>query len=91
MTSTTRFNGTFSLALAAVTGVAMLSAAVGAQDRLKTMPGYEQYLRMSKELPAAVKMGTLPVSWKDGGNALSSMGTVPVAEIMARLLPRGRT
>jgi hypothetical protein len=42
-------------------------------------------------LSAAVKMGTLPVSWRDGGKAVSSMGTVPAAEITARLLPRGRT
>ena len=69
MKSTTRFSSTARLALAGVTGVAILSAAVGAQDRLKTMPGYEQYLRMSKEIPTAVKMGALSVTWKDGGKA----------------------
>jgi dipeptidyl-peptidase-4 len=69
MKSTTRFSGSFRLALAGVTGVAVLSAAVGAQDRLKTMPGYEQHLRMSKEIPSAIKLGALAAAWKDGGKA----------------------
>jgi dipeptidyl-peptidase-4 len=44
----------------------VLGAAPSAQDRLKTMPGYEQYARMSKEIPGAVKSGALAASWKDG-------------------------
>src|SRR4051794_14408918 len=40
-----------------------------AQDRLKTMPGYEQYQKMKGELPNAVKPGSLFVTWKDGGNS----------------------
>jgi len=40
-----------------------------AQDRLKTMPGYEQFQKMSKEIPGSVKMGRLSVTWKDGGQA----------------------
>ena len=40
-----------------------------AQDRLKTMPGYEQFQKMSSEIPNAVKSGSLQVSWKDGGKA----------------------
>ena len=39
MTSTTRSASTMRVTLAALTGVAILSAVVGAQDRLKTMPG----------------------------------------------------
>jgi dipeptidyl-peptidase 4 len=52
-------------------GLALAVAAVcaqatgGAQDRLKTMPGYEQYLRVSREIPAAVKSGALDVGWRD--------------------------
>jgi len=69
MKSTTRRSLTSRLALAALAGVAILSAAVGAQDRLKSMPGYEQYLRMSKEIPSAIRMGNLSVAWKDGGKA----------------------
>jgi dipeptidyl-peptidase-4 len=40
-----------------------------AQDRLKTMPGYEQYQKMSKEIPNSVKQGALTVTWKDEGKA----------------------
>src|SRR5438876_4380583 len=40
-----------------------------AQDRLKSMPGYEQYQRMSREIPGSVKLGALSVTWKDGGQA----------------------
>ncbi|HSP91873.1 MAG TPA: DPP IV N-terminal domain-containing protein, partial [Vicinamibacterales bacterium] len=69
MKSTTRRSLTSRLALAALAGVALLSAALGAQDRLKSMPGYEHYLRMSKELPSAIRMGNLLVAWKDGGKA----------------------
>ena len=69
MKSTTRFSSTIRLVLAGAAGAAILSAAVGAQDRLKTMPGYEQYLRMSKEIPAAVKMGSVSASWKDDGKS----------------------
>jgi dipeptidyl-peptidase 4 len=36
-----------------------------AQDRLKAMPGYEQYAKVSKEIIGAVKPGTLSVTWKD--------------------------
>jgi dipeptidyl-peptidase-4 len=40
-----------------------------AQDRLKTMPGYDQYQKMSGQIPGSVKMGALVVKWQDGGNA----------------------
>src|SRR5437879_8591203 len=39
------------------------------QDRLKTMPGYHRYARVSREASNAVKLGSLSVTWKDGGNA----------------------
>ncbi len=51
------------LALTLAAGAFHLTA--GAQDRLRTMPGYEQYQRMSREIPGAVKTGALTVSWKD--------------------------
>jgi dipeptidyl-peptidase 4 len=38
----------------------------GAQDRLKTMPGYEHYRKMAGEIPGAIKSGALGVTWKDG-------------------------
>ena len=40
-----------------------------AQDRLKTMPGYDQYQKMSKEIPGSVKLGTVNVKWQDGGKS----------------------
>src|SRR5438105_2933134 len=49
----------------------LLPLTSSAQDRLKTMPGYDQYQRMSKEIPGAVKPGTLTVKWQDGGKALT--------------------
>jgi dipeptidyl-peptidase-4 len=38
---------------------------VSAQDRLRGMPGYEQYQRMAKEMPGVVRGGALTVAWKD--------------------------
>src|SRR5262245_59275623 len=39
-----------------------------AQDRLKTMPGYERYVKMNREMTNAVKLGSLSVTWKENGN-----------------------
>ncbi|MCI0485525.1 MAG: S9 family peptidase [Blastocatellia bacterium] len=41
----------------------------GAQDRLRTMPGYEQYQKMRTAIPGSVKMGSIAVKWQDGGKA----------------------
>ena len=48
---------------------ALPSAAVG-QDRLKTMPGYEQYARVAPQITGSVKLGTLQTFWIDSGRAL---------------------
>ena len=45
--------------------LAVLTAAIAAQDRLKSMPGYDQFQKMSKETTGAVKPGSLSVTWKD--------------------------
>ncbi len=46
-------------------------ADASAQDRLKTMPGYEQFQKMSKEIPGSVKLGTVSMlAWTDSGKAL---------------------
>src|SRR5689334_16060849 len=37
-----------------------------AQDRLKTMPGYEQFQKMNGQIAGSVKSGALNVTWKDG-------------------------
>ena len=42
---------------------------VSAQDRLKTMPGYEQFHRMSLQMTNVMISGALAVTWKDGGKA----------------------
>lgn len=40
-----------------------------AQDRLKSMPGYEQYQKMRSQIPGSVKLGSLPVTWLEDGKA----------------------
>jgi hypothetical protein len=62
--------GNLAVVLTAVLGAGIVwSAAVAAQDRLKTMPGYEQHRKMSREIPGSVKMGSVAVKWLDGGKA----------------------
>jgi dipeptidyl-peptidase 4 len=54
-----------------LTAVVMLcGAATFGQDRLKTMPGYEQYLRMRREIPTSVKSGALSAAWTGDSKAL---------------------
>jgi dipeptidyl-peptidase-4 len=49
--------------------VAVLPLTSTAQDRLKTMPGYDRFQKVSREIPGSVKLGTLSVKWKDAGNS----------------------
>src|SRR5262249_7509966 len=42
---------------------------VSAQERLKSMPGSDQYEKMNKLIPGSVQSGALTVVWKDGGKA----------------------
>ncbi len=58
----------------ALCGVLILTVSLSpisatAQDRLKTMPGYDQYQKMSGQIAGSVKPGTLAVKWLDGGKA----------------------
>src|SRR5476651_1073798 len=46
-----------------------LPAVIAAQDRLKTMPGYDQAMRIAREAPTAVAGGALTVTWMDGGTS----------------------
>src|SRR2546426_3366761 len=55
------------VAILSLSGVAPTNT--GAQDRLKTMPGFERHEKMSREIPGSVKPGALSVVWKDGGQA----------------------
>ncbi len=50
--------------IAALAGGA-LHAAPEAQDRLKSMPGYGRYEKMSREIPSAMKSGGLAGAWID--------------------------
>jgi dipeptidyl-peptidase-4 len=38
---------------------------IQAQDRLKTMPGYDRYTKMNPQIRGSVKQGTLMVTWAD--------------------------
>lgn len=57
------------VAVAALTAGFFLSTTCLAQDRLKKMPGYDNYQKMVGQSAGTVKRGTLIVSWKDGGKA----------------------
>src|SRR5688500_14493198 len=52
-------------AVAVALGAGLLSTQIGAQSRLRSMPGYAQYQKMARELPTAVKSGALNVMWRD--------------------------
>ena len=54
---------------AAAIAVAILWAPVSGQDRLKSMPGYEQFQKMSREIPGSVKLGSLAAQWNEDGSA----------------------
>jgi dipeptidyl-peptidase-4 len=49
--------------------LSILSITLRAQDRLKTMPGFDQFQKMSKEIPGSVKLGAVSVKWQDGGKS----------------------
>jgi len=54
---------------AAALAAAVLWTPLGAQDRLKSMPGYDQYQKLSREIPGSVKLGTITAQWKDDGSS----------------------
>ncbi len=56
-------------AVVVLAGLALLAGIAGAQDRLKTYPGYDQFTKMSKEMPGAMKTGALQVRWADDGKS----------------------
>jgi dipeptidyl-peptidase 4 len=58
------------LALSAILGFGGVAPTKArAQDRLKTMPGYEQYQKVSREIPGSIRPGVVSVIWKDDGQA----------------------
>lgn len=54
----------------ALTVVTPLSIALLAQDRLPSMPGYDQYQKVARQIPTAVKSGAVGATWADGGKAV---------------------
>jgi dipeptidyl-peptidase-4 len=58
-------------AIAAITLIAFAVAYSGAQDRLKTMPGYDQYTKMQPLISGAVVSGALGVSWVGDGKSFT--------------------
>lgn len=55
------------LALVLLSGTASMAPG---QDRIRAMPGYEQYSRMVGQINGAVRSGALQVTWADSGKAL---------------------
>jgi dipeptidyl-peptidase-4 len=55
---------------AALAVLTVLPGALLAQDRIRTMPGYEQYQKMTRQIPTALKSGTLAATWTDDGKAV---------------------
>lgn len=53
----------------ALVATALIATSAAAQDRLKTMPGYQQYQRLGKEVATAVRGGALGVTWQDDGRS----------------------
>jgi dipeptidyl-peptidase-4 len=52
-------------AVAVALGAGLVTARTGAQSRLRNMPGYDQYRKMAREIPSAVRSGALAVTWRD--------------------------
>jgi dipeptidyl-peptidase-4 len=58
------------LRLAVATALAAaLALPLRAQDRLTSMPGYDQYQKMAREIPGSVTLGALNVRWKDDSSS----------------------
>ncbi len=65
---TDSISSTFVRFAVAVSSVAFVfSISPSAQDRLKEMPGYQQYQKMSPQLPTAVRSGQLNATWAADG------------------------
>jgi dipeptidyl-peptidase-4 len=49
--------------------IVIFAGKAGAQDRLKTYPGYDRYEKMSKEIQGAYRSGALQVRWAEDGKS----------------------
>ena len=78
----------------------LLQVSTAAQDRLKTMPGYQQYQKMLQAIPGAVRLGSLGVTWSPDGKSFEyfndgkryrfDLSTRTAAEIGIGEAPAGR-
>ena len=50
----------------------LLQVSTAAQDRLKTMPGYQQYQKMVQAIPGAVRLGSVGVNWSPDGKSFDN-------------------
>jgi dipeptidyl-peptidase-4 len=48
---------------------ALFAGPAGAQDRLKTMPGYDRFQRVAPQIRGSVKPGALVVTWAEDGKS----------------------
>ena len=83
--------------------VALLApGGAAAQDRLKSMPGYEQFQRVGRQISGSVRSGALSVTWEEDGKAFTyrqggklyryDLGTGKAVEVpQAEAQEQGRT
>ena len=70
MSKPTTGRSSMRLTLAFIALLGFLPASTRAQDRLRTMPGYEQFQKMSAQMQTAVRSGDLRATWVENGKAL---------------------
>jgi dipeptidyl-peptidase-4 len=80
--------------------LSLLQVTTGAQDRLKTMPGYQQYQKVVQEIPGAIRLGSVAVTWSADGKSFDytndgkryryDVATRAATEIGAAEAPDGR-
>ncbi len=51
--------------------VGLMTNKANAQDKLKKMPGYEQYRKVAPQIRSSVKPGTLNVRWSEDGKSFT--------------------
>src|SRR3954465_8559348 len=54
-----------------VTLVALGLVSLAAQDRLRTMPGYDQFQKMQSQIPGSWVSGAVSVTWEPGGRGFT--------------------
>jgi dipeptidyl-peptidase-4 len=59
----TRLRPTAKSVLAAVSLLAFAAAPLASQDRLKTMPGYDQFQKVSRQIPQSFRTGAITPTW----------------------------